>query len=92
MRSRTEAATRAYPYFHEDKTPPELMDMMRRSLRAADEVMFSEEALAKATEAARESMWSRPANGGPGSYPTHLSRQDYATITLAVIASLKTGT
>lgn len=89
MRSRIEAATRAYPYVHEDKNPPELMDMMRRSLKAADEVMFSEEAVTKATEAARESMWTRPSNGLPGGYPTHLSRQDYETIVRAVVAELK---
>lgn len=89
MTSRIEAATRAYPYYHNDKIPPELMDMMRHSLRAADAVMFSDEAVAKATDAARESMWSSPSNGAPGGYPAHLSRQDYETITLAVINELK---
>ena len=88
MTSRAEAAARAYPVYS-DLTPPERMDNMRYALRAADAVMFSEEAVEKATEAAYESMRSRMG------FPTGISvaplgiRQDYETITRAVIASLR---
>jgi hypothetical protein len=61
------------------------MDMMRRSLRAADEVMFSEEAIADAVEAAYFSV--RP-KGTPFGSPT-VSRQDCETIVRAAIESLK---
>lgn len=88
MISRVEVAARAYPN-NFDLTPPERMDNMRHALRAADAVMFSEEAVEKATEAAYESMRSRMG------FPTGISvaplgiRQDYETIVRAVIESLK---
>lgn len=82
MSSRIEAATRAYPYHHEDKIPPELMDMMRHSLRAADEVMFSEESVKKAIGEAKYAMRDRRG------YIT-LTADDYENIIQAVIYSLK---
>jgi hypothetical protein len=65
------------------------MDNMRHALRAADAVMFSEEAVERATEAAYESMREKMRfptgiQGAPSSL-----RQDYETIARAVIASLR---
>lgn len=88
MVSRAEAAAKAYPN-NFDLTPPERMDNIRHALRAADDVMFSEESIKEAAEAARESMWTRPSDGVRGGYPTHLSRQDYETIVRAVVGSLR---
>jgi hypothetical protein len=88
MVSRVEAAARAYPN-HFDLTPPERMDNIRHALHAADNVMFSEEAVEKATGAAYESMRSRMR------FPTGIDeappgiRQDYETIVRAVIDSLR---
>lgn len=87
MTSRAEAAAQAYP--DNDKTPPERMASMRSVLRVTDEILFSEEAVIKATEAAYESM--RVKMGFPTGIegaPTPI-RKDYETITRAVIAVLK---
>jgi hypothetical protein len=85
--SRAEAAARAYP--DDTRIPPERMDAMRRVLQTTDDILFSEDAVAKATEAAYESI--RPRMG----FPTGIQqapegiRKDYETITRAVIAALK---
>lgn len=87
MTSRAEAAARAYP--DDTRIPPERMDAMRRVLRVTDEILFSEKAVEKATEAAYESMRGRM--GFPTdiiSAPAGIKR-DYETIVRAVIASLK---
>lgn len=81
MMGRVEAATRAYPYFDNDKTPPELMDMMRRSLSAADNIMFSEDSINNALRAAKESMYSHP--------EVRLSSANLEIITKAIIDELR---
>jgi hypothetical protein len=67
------------------------MDAMRRVLSVTDDILFSEEAVTAATEAAYESMRSRM------NFPTGIDqapegiRKDYEIIARAVIQSVRQG-